>query len=126
MLYGPNEDTPEFFEIISKHIETLGNESAVVGGDFNVPLDYSHDTKLYRRKNNQNAREMILQMISEHNLVDMCRECNPSISCFPWHGSQSKQARLDYFLVSSSLQLITVQLMLIHILGMHTDLITAR
>lgn len=44
VLYGPNEDTPGFFEIISKHIETLGNESVVIGGDFNVPLDYSRDT----------------------------------------------------------------------------------
>lgn len=25
VLYGPNVDAPEFFEIISKHIETLGN-----------------------------------------------------------------------------------------------------
>lgn len=88
MLYGPNDDAPEFFEIISKHIETLGNESAVVGGDFNVPLDYSRDTKLYRRKNNQKAIERVLQMISEHDLVDVWRERNPSVSRFTWHGPE--------------------------------------
>lgn len=47
-------------------------------------------------------------MISEHDLVDVWRERNPSVSRFTWHGPQSKQARLDYFLVSSSLQLFTV------------------
>lgn len=43
MLYGPNEDAPELFKNILKHIEMLGNESGVAGGGGGgggyVPLD---------------------------------------------------------------------------------------
>ena len=108
VLYGPNEDSPEFFENISKQLETLGNDSVIIGGDFNVPLDYSSDTKSYRNNNNQKARERVLEMISEHDLVDVWRENNPSLSRFTWHGPHGKQARLDYFLISTSLQVFTV------------------
>lgn len=73
MLYGPNEDAPELFKNILKHIEMLGNESDLVlrGGGGYVPLDYYRDTKLYRRKNNKKTGERVLQMISEHDLVDV-------------------------------------------------------
>lgn len=51
----------------------LGNESDLVlrGGGGYVPLDYYRDTKLYRRKNNKKTGERVLQMISEHDLVDV-------------------------------------------------------
>jgi exonuclease III len=99
---------PNSLRTFIKQLETLGNDSVIIGGDFNVPLDYSSDTKLYRNNNNQKARERVLEMISEHDLVDVWRENNPSLSRFTWHGPHGKQARLDYFLISSSLQVFTV------------------
>lgn len=73
MLYGPNQDSPGFFEIISKHIEMLGNDYVVARGAFNVPLDYSRETKLSEIKKIQKPRESVLQMILEHDHVDVLR-----------------------------------------------------
>ena len=35
-LYGPNQDTPKFFENVINIAETLGNNSLIICGDFNA------------------------------------------------------------------------------------------
>ena len=48
VVYGPNEDKPSFFENLFQQIESFGNTSIVVGGDWNVPLNYDKDTYNYK------------------------------------------------------------------------------
>jgi hypothetical protein len=43
-VYGPNNDEPQFFTNLQRKIESLDNSSVIIGGDWNVPLDYSMDT----------------------------------------------------------------------------------
>jgi hypothetical protein len=40
-----------FFILLQRKIESLGNLSVIIGGDWNVPLDYSMDTLNYMHKN---------------------------------------------------------------------------
>ena len=35
-LYGPNKDTPNFFDNIINTVETIGNNKIIICGDFNV------------------------------------------------------------------------------------------
>lgn len=79
------------------------------GRDVNVLLDYSRDTDLYRRKNNQKARERERESSTDDSAwLCRCVERASSVLRFTWHGPQSKQTRLDYFLVSYFPQKFTV------------------
>ena len=53
-LYGPNDDTPDFFENLKNKIVVLGNSSIIIGGDWNVVQDFYLDTDNYLHKNNIN------------------------------------------------------------------------
>ena len=56
-VYGPNNDEPQFFTNLQLKIESLGNSSVIIGGDWNVPLNYSMDTLNYMHKNNRLLRD---------------------------------------------------------------------
>ena len=62
-LYGPNADTPSFFDNIQNKLEIIGNTSVIISGDWNVPIDYSLDTLNYLHKNNQKSNEAIKKLI---------------------------------------------------------------
>ena len=102
-VYGPNNDEPQFFTNLQLKIESLGNSSVIIGGDWNVPLNYSMDTLNYMHKNNEKAQKQIHFMMEQLDLVDSFRELNPDIKRYTWRGPAKKQARLDYFLISSHL-----------------------
>jgi hypothetical protein len=55
-------------------------------------------------KNNEKAQKQIHFMMEQLDLVDSFRELNPDIKRYTWRGPAKKQARLDYFLISSHLQ----------------------
>ena len=45
-IYGPNKDTPTFFEEIRKYMSESVHESAILMGDYNLVLDPEIDTKI--------------------------------------------------------------------------------
>ena len=58
----------------------------------------------YKYINNPKARSCVLNMISEQELIYPYRHRNPDISRYTWHKRKPlKQARLNFFLVSSSM-----------------------
>ena len=76
------------------------DESAILMGDYNLVLDPEIDANNYCNINNPKAREKVLDMCAEFNLVDggyliMIKQ-NITKSC-------SKQARLNFILVSENL-----------------------
>ena len=95
---------PTFFIELQDKIELIGNSSIIIGGDFNVPLQYDIDTKNYRQNNNVRANEQIMNMLPALDLHDVWRVFHPDAFHFTWHGPYKKQARLDYFLISSDLE----------------------
>ena len=100
-IYGPNSDSPVFYDNIADILETYNNESNLVTGDFNLVLDQFLDTQNYIHINNPKAREKVLGISELFDLIDPYRELHPDVKRFTWRKrAPFKQARLDFFLVS--------------------------
>ena len=103
-LYGPNNDSPNFFKQISSYIDDIDNEETIICGDFNCVLKPELDYYNYKSINNPKAREIVLELMNTKYLVDPFRENNPTKKQFTWKKrNPCKQARLDYFLISETL-----------------------
>ena len=103
-LYGPNTDTPIFFETISEIIEDFDNSSYILCGDFNLVINPDLDYYNYVNINNEKARSKLLEIIEHKNLVDPFREIFPNKKRYTWRKrSPLKQSRLDFFLISDDL-----------------------
>ena len=73
-------------------------------GDFNVVQDQNLDTFNHHHVNNPKAKERILTIKDELNLIDPYRELHEFEKSFTWRRPHPlKQARIDYFLVSENL-----------------------
>ena len=108
-IYGPNNDSPDFFDNLQEEIDLFGNENVIIGGDFNVVQNYDLDTYKYKTKNNTRAQKRLAEIVQGIGYIDIWREMNPNRKLFTWKGSQSKRSRLDYFLVNESLQTLCRQ-----------------
>lgn len=94
-IYGPNQDNPCFYEQIKKDIQEFQNDSIILTGDFNLIMDKQKDTKNYFNINNPKARQKVLDICEEFNLVDVWRELNIEKKQFTWRTKdRSKQGRL--------------------------------
>ncbi len=103
-VYGPNVDNPQFYSKVSEIIQNFDNHLTVVVGDFNLVLNQEMDTFNYININNPRAKEKVLDIIDIHNLIDPFRQIYPDKKRYTWRKSNPlKQARLDFFLVSQSL-----------------------
>ena len=105
-LYGPNTDSPEFFTNLKENLINweLSNEPIILCGDWNVVLNYHNDTIIYLKENNPNAQKSVLELINTFELGDVYRDQEPTGRSYTWSAySNLKQARLDYFLVSTDL-----------------------
>ena len=60
-IYGPNSDNPLFYETeVFEKIDAWGAEFTIIGGDCNLTLDPTIDTKNYvHYENNLRAREAV-------------------------------------------------------------------
>ena len=103
-IYGPNNDRPNFYEEIKQDIRELDNENVIITGDFNLILDPEKDSKNYLFINNPRAREKVIDLCAEFNLIDIWRELNMEKSQYTWRtGNGNKQSRLDFFLITENL-----------------------
>ena len=104
-IYGPNKDSPVFYEQLANLVNlAVGESHVLLCGDLNITLDPKLDMYNCRHINNQNSRNVVLKMIKDCNLVDVFRQLNPNKTIFTLRRRlPSKQARLDYFIGSSTL-----------------------
>lgn len=104
VIYGPNEDNPGFYNMVSEAINNFKNDNIILVGDFNLVLNPDKDYHNYKHINNAKARDKLLEINSHHNLSDIFRELHPEKLRYTWRKPRPfKQARLDFFLVSNSL-----------------------
>ena len=102
-IYGPNRDDPGFYRTILKNINETEN-LVITAGDFNLVLNPDEDLVNYVNINNPKAREEVLNIMIEVNLVDVWRELNLEKQQFTWRRKAThQQARLDFFLISEFL-----------------------
>ena len=73
-----------FMKIFFTQIETIQNDSVLIGGDWNVVLNESLDTFRYRGVNRPHARNKILDKMLLHDLNDIWRELNPTKRQHTW------------------------------------------
>ena len=100
-IYGPNDDSPNFFLKVQESIEEFDNEIVIICGDFNLVQNQELDTFNYINVNNPNAKEAVLMMKDELNIVDPFREIHVDSKQYTWRKRNPvKQARLDFFLLS--------------------------
>ena len=110
-IYGPNTDQPEFFELIKDGILEFENENIVICGDFNLVQNPTLDTYNYKHLNHPKARERLIQIMLDLNIVDYYRVIFPEKRSFTWRKRNPiKQARLDYFLIADQLQNIVTNI----------------
>lgn len=103
-IYGPNTDNPSFFQTVSEKIAELENNAVVWCGDFNLVQNPEIDYKNYKTINNKHAREKLLEIIKERNLLDPYRDAHPELRRYTWRRKHPfQQARLDFFLISENL-----------------------
>ena len=104
VLYGPNDDRPEFFEELFDKVNDTLEYPVVIVGDWNLVLDPEKDTKFYANVGNLRARKIVLDVIENDNLVDIWRVQHVDTRRFTWKRSNPvKYSRLDFFLVSQEL-----------------------
>ena len=104
-LYGPNVDTPRFYEDLFAEMHSMGQSELLLMGDFNLVLNQNMDTTGYLRENNINARQTLLDFIANFALVDIYRTKFPNNREYTWinPGNTDQKARLDMFLSSESI-----------------------
>ena len=102
-LYGPNADTPTFFENLFEKLLNIDNSTCIITGDWNVALDYKIDCKNYQAKNNPQAQNLVNDKLNSLGFLDIWRLRNPGKKSFTWFGPNRKMSRLDYFLISEDL-----------------------
>ena len=71
-IYGPNSDSPEYFNNLIDTIHDLEFDHLIVGGDFNFVLDPTVDSR-NRSPPHYRAREIVKKLMEEGNLSDIWR-----------------------------------------------------
>ena len=103
-LYAPNEDKSEFFDEIFDTLKEFDCESIIIGGNFNCILSSDVDKQGGRLDSKPNSRASLLSYIENYDLSDIWKNLNPNTKRYTWHSANGKiQCRLDYFLISQSL-----------------------
>ena len=90
-----------FFNLVSQ----VGNDTVIMGGDWNCLLNPTLDARNYSNNNlRPRTRATLLSRMSDLNLVDVFRKLYPEKKAYSWRKFNStKQGRLDYFLISQDL-----------------------
>ena len=75
-------------------------------------LDQRVDTYGYRRINHPRARDKVLEILKQRNIVDIYRVRHMDVRRYTWRvmNPEMKQARLDFFLISEELCAMTVDI----------------
>ena len=103
-IYGPNKDNPDFYESIENKIINNEQDYVLLAGDLNITLNPDLDSSNYVNINNPNARKKIIDILNKHDLIDIYRHFHPITRRYTWRRRNPiKQARLDYFVGSSTL-----------------------
>ena len=103
-LYGPNRDSPDFYNKIENIINDMNNEFVIICGDYNLVQDFYKDCYNYTEQNNKKSANVVEKLKNNFGLVDPWRVYNPNKLSYTWQRKNPiKQARLDFFLISSEL-----------------------
>ena len=69
-MYGPNEDKPQFYNMLKQKYLEFENANVIMCGDWNLVLNLTIDTNNYAPINNSRARQEVLKLLEEDDFVD--------------------------------------------------------
>ena len=96
-LYGPNRDNHEFYAELEERINDVGFENIIIGGDWNLVLDYTLDYYNYKHHNNIKAQDQVDNLMINLDLLDIWRELYPEMRRYTWRrNTPLQQSRLDF------------------------------
>ena len=121
VIYGPNQDTPIFYENLLNILSENMNNPMIICGDFNLTLNFSLDASGYLRENNIKSKQKVLEIMEILELVDTWRVTNPTERKFTYYSSNRplKISRLDFFLVTPDIHAKVIKTYLSY--GYRTD-----
>lgn len=93
-IYGPNSDTPNFYDMVRDGLFDFDNEYIFLCGDFNLVLNPSIDTENYKGISNPKARDKLLEIMSDLQLSDYFRILNPDEMVLTWR-KKTHESKVD-------------------------------
>ena len=84
LIFGPNTDSPTFYQNLFKELEEFENPNTILVGDWNLTLNFDLDNLNYIHRNNVNATNTINDLIKSHGWVDFWRTLHPTTKKFTW------------------------------------------
>ena len=63
-LYGPNNDSPEFYRKVKTTIQSSNQIFTIICGDLNLILNPQLDCDLYKHVNNPKARNSVIELMN--------------------------------------------------------------
>lgn len=97
-IYGPNRDDPDFYIKLNNKIKEIGPDNIIIGGDWNLVLNFELDYYNYKHNNNVKAQEQVEQIMIDLDLTDIWRDLNLDLRRFTWRRNNPiQQSRLDFF-----------------------------
>lgn len=105
-VYGPNEDSAEFYINLFGVVEERGLENVIYAGDLNLTLNFAKDyLGPSEQDNHKRKREILQNYMAVKGIQDVWRNAHENDYVYTWRRnvSNSTTSRLDYFLVSDSL-----------------------
>lgn len=107
-IYAPNDQAQQiqFFRDLSYSVlNNSANETLVLGGDFNCPLDEFDKRGGRPVELKKRVIQEINNLISTQDLIDTWKEKNANLQGFTWSNPSMKiQCRLDYFMISKDIR----------------------
>ena len=93
-------------KLLKDYLEKYSDKNILIGGDFNICLNYSLDKRGGKTENTSKCTNFINNLVEEYNLSDIWRIQNPRELKFTRRENSRTglvQSRLDYFLISIQL-----------------------
>ena len=107
-IYAPNDQTQQIKFLRDLFISVLNsyaNETLVIGGDFNCPLNDWDKRGGRPVEHKKNVIQEMNNLMETYDLVDTWQVKNPSAQGYTWNNPSMKiQCRLDYFLLSKDIR----------------------
>ena len=96
-IYGPNRDNPAIYQDLGNRMSKYENDLFILAGDFNLILNPDIDSFNYVNLNNQNARDQVINLMTNYNLIDCWRENNIESKEYTWF-RKNPIKKLDYII----------------------------
>ena len=101
-VYGPSTSALEFYDDIYDKCFALGSDLVLMGGDFNITIDFDKDARGYNAQRNLENTGKIIQKNNYFSLNDVYRSMHKRK--YTWiKNNPFKRGRLDYFFATPAI-----------------------